>query len=109
MDPLPDKRGAPEKKIEQAIMAALRQRGWFVKKMHGSIYQAGFPDLFACHKEIGIRLIEVKLPGMIGSKFTKAQIVVFRELTLNGAGVWVLTSVEDILKLAERPNWTHYL
>lgn len=109
MDPLPETRSAPEKKIELAIAGALRERGWFVMKMHGSIYQAGFPDLFACHPDIGIRLIEVKLPRMQGSKFTKAQIVIFKKLQQHGAGVWILTSVEDILKLASRPNWTDYL
>jgi Holliday junction resolvase len=99
----------PEKKIEQDIMEALRQRGWFVKKMHGSIYQAGFPDLFACHSEIGVRLIEVKLPGMVGSRFTRAQIKEFGAISRHGCGIWILTSVVDILKLAEPANWTHYL
>lgn len=109
MEPLPEGRQCPEHRIEVAIIKALRDRGWFVMKMHGSIYQSGFPDLFAAHKEVGIRLIEIKLPGMKGSKFTRAQKVIFPALTRAGVGIWILTSVDEIPKLGHRPNWTTHL
>lgn len=85
----------PEAKIQKAIIEMLLLKGWFVKVMHGGAYQSGMPDLFACHSKYGIRLVEVKLPGMVGSYFTAAQLEIFPKLCANGAGVWVLTGATE--------------
>lgn len=69
------------------------------------------PDLFCCHKEHGIRLVEVKLPGMVGSTFTVDQIRWFPRLSANGAPIWILTNdtPEEYRKLFEPENWLSYM
>jgi hypothetical protein len=89
----------------------LAKYGWFTKPLHGSKYQSGMPDLFACHKVYGIRLIEVKLPGFQGSKFTAAQLKTFPQLIDNGADVWILTGAKrsEYNKLFKKGNYWFYL
>jgi len=84
-----------ESKIQTNIIKMLRFREWYVKNLHGSQFQSGMPDLFACHAKYGIRLIEVKRPHMKGSRFTPAQIEVFPKLIANGCPVWILTGDSD--------------
>jgi hypothetical protein len=105
------RKGRPEDKIRGEIIEYLKKRGWHVQIMHGSIYQCGFPDLFCCHQRYGIRLIEVKLPDMKGSRFTAAQMENFPKLSLNGAGIWILTAATEYEyeRLFKPQNWTVYL
>lgn len=100
----------PEAKIQAKIVEMLRRKGWFVKRMACNAYQFGVPDLFACHKRFGHRWIEVKLPNMKGSKYTKAQLEDFPKLSNNGSGVWVLTAAtqREYEKLKSPPNWYLY-
>lgn len=74
------------------------------------MYSAGFPDLFATHKKYGPRWIEVKLPGMIGSAFTPAQLEEFPKLANNGAPIWILTGAteSEYKKLFMPENWFQY-
>lgn len=111
MKPLRLKHNAPEQKVREDIVKMLRYKGWFVKITHGSMYQSGLPDLIACHRTYGIRFIEVKLPGMIGSKFTPAQIQDFTSFSANGCQVWILTgdSESEYAKLFAKGNWYTYL
>lgn len=113
MEPLKPKRFSkgPERRIQDKIIAMLRIKGWYVMETHGNMYQSGFPDLFACHSKHGQRWIEVKLPGMKGSKFTPAQIEHFPKICANGSGVWILTgdSAKEYKKLFARHNWWQYL
>ncbi len=92
-------------------MQYLRDRGWYVLKMHGSMYQMGVPDLYATHPEYGQRWVEVKLPKMKGSKFTNAQLEVFPQLEKFGAGVWILTAANqtEYFKLFECSNLAYYM
>ena len=101
----------PEAKVQNAIIDYLRIRGWLVKVVHGNMWQSGFPDLFCCHSTYGQRWVEVKLPGMKGSKFTAAQLEDFPKFCANGSGVWILTaaSKREYEKLFNKPNWYHYL
>lgn len=101
----------PEAIVQASIVAMLRRKGWYVVRVVGNAYQSGLPDLFACHRVFGMRWIEVKLPGMKGSKFTKAQLEVFPKLNSNGAGVWILTgdTQSEYEKLKRRPNWYQYM
>ena len=110
LDPKKYGDAGPEAIIQAAIVAMLRRKGWYTVRVVGNAYQSGLPDLFACHKRFGPRWIEVKLPGMKGSKFTKAQLEVFPKLTANGAGVWILTAdtQTEYEKLKRKPNWYQY-
>lgn len=105
------KRGKPELKIQDRIISMLMSKGWYCKNMHGNMYQSGFPDIFACHSKHGIRLIEVKLPDMKGSKFTPAQMIDFPKMRANGARIWVLTaaSESEYAKLFKPDNIREFL
>lgn len=114
----PNRRGrsvkGPEAKIEQEIIDYLKVRDWFVQRLHGSTFQAGMPDLFACCKmsKVGIvRLIEVKDPKRKGNVFTPAQLEMFPKICANGGTVHVLTGAtkEEYDKLFEPSNWYQYL
>jgi hypothetical protein len=114
MEPLHFKRKkktGPEAEIQENIIRYLTQRGWFVKETHGNMYQSGFPDLFCCHRRYGQRWVEVKKPGMKGSKFTPAQLADFPKLCANGSGVWILVAATktEYDKLFTSPNWYQYL
>jgi len=79
-----------EYKLQQKIIKYLQDRNWFVKVLTGTMYQWGLPDLFACHKKYGIKLIEIKNPEQYS--FTAAQIQEFPKLISNGAPVYVMTA-----------------
>jgi hypothetical protein len=104
-------KGKPEALVQATIVNRLRAQGWYVMKMHGNEFQKGFPDLFCSHKDHGIKLIEVKRPGMKGSSFTDAQLKAFPEMTRNGAPVYVITGAEDheLRKIFGKSNWWTYL
>ncbi len=99
----------PEWYIQQAIITRLTLEGWFVKSTHGNMYQAGFPDLYVCHRGHGTRWIEVK--NALSYKFTDAQIRDFTKMAAEGVGIYVLTSDsdEEIKKLFRPSNWYLYL
>ena len=110
MEPQKKIRGklGPEAKIQKAIITMLRGHEWFVRVMHGNLYQTGFPDLFASHRSYGIRLIEVKNP--VKYSFTPAQLETFPMFAANGAGIWILVAAteDEYKKLFRPPNWYHY-
>lgn len=99
----------PEAKILQEITKRLVLEGWLVMRTNGNQFQRGFPDLYASHKRYGPRWIEVKLPGMIGSKFTPAQLEFFPKMLENGTDVWILTSPDDYKLLFQPQNMSFYL
>lgn len=103
----PPKATGPEAEIQESIIKALEADGWFVKVLHGDLYQHGFPDLFACKKGHGWRFVEVKNP--VAYRFTAAQYECFPRLMSEGVGVWILTSDSEINKLDSPANWTDYL
>lgn len=94
MKPLPLKKGNPEALIQKDLTVFLEQRSWLVRVMHGNLFQSGVPDLYICHKVYGARWVEVKLPGMIGSKFTKAQVIEFPKFISHGSPIWILTGAD---------------
>ena len=99
----------PEAKIQDALIKFLRERGWFVKVMHGNMFMSGMPDLFAIKKQHGQRLIEVKQP--VKFTFTPAQWLDFPRMVAEGARIWVLTAAteEEYKKLFKRPNLWVYM
>lgn len=96
----------PEREIQEEIKSALTSQDWHVMETIGSIYQYGFPDLYACHKKYGQRWIEVKNPR--GYIFTPGQLRTFPELEAKGVAVHVLTSSQDISLLFGPSNWRNY-
>lgn len=99
------KRG-PEAVIQNALIRELKRLDWFVVETYGSMYQAGFPDLFAVHKEYGSRWIECKNPKRW--HFTPAQIKLFPRFAAEGVGIYILMGV-DINKLFQPANLREYL
>lgn len=103
-------RKGPEAIIQEAIVRKLRQLEWLVMITHGSIYQAGFPDLYCAHSKYGARWIDVKDPARRGDIFTPAQHISFPKLYAHGIGVWILTSDnDDQIALLHKPcNFWHF-
>lgn len=100
----------PEQVIREALKRFLELRGWYVKIIHGGMYLSGMPDLYCTHRRYGIRWVEVKLPGMEGSRFTTAQHEEFPKLSENGTPIWILTAATEYeyRKLFEKENWFEY-
>lgn len=105
------KRERPEAEIQKAVVKMLRMEGWYVMTTHGSLYQAGFPDVYATHYLYGVRWIEIKLPDMKGSRFTAAQLEHFPKLRANGTRIWILTAATEYeyKKLFKDDNIGYYL
>lgn len=105
----PKKKGQPELVIRTAIIDFLKLRDWYCMITHGSLYQSGFPDVYATHSRYGSRWIEVKNPKKYS--FTPAQLECFPKLCANGSGVWVLTeaTLAEYDKLFKPANWYTYL
>jgi len=97
----------PERDIQTGIVEALQAEGWFVLETYGSLYQSGFPDVYACKKGEGVRWIEVK--NEKSYKFTGRQLEIFPRMMAEGVGIWILTDPNQLSRLQEPPNWMHYL
>lgn len=103
-------RTRPEAAIQEAIVAFLEERGWFVNNTHGNMFQSGFPDLYATHMQYGQRWIEVKNPDAYA--FTAAQIRCFGKWSGCGVKIWVMTAacpVQYQRVLCGTPNWHEFL
>jgi hypothetical protein len=105
----------PERDLQDEIIAKLEADKWFVLETHGSLYQSGFPDLYACKKHVkgsddiwGQRWIECKIKEKY--EFTGRQLETFPRMMAEGVGVWVATSANEVFDVIEgKPNWTNYL
>jgi hypothetical protein len=99
----------PEAIIQAAVIKMLKDHGWWVKIMHGSVYQTGVPDLFCAKRTNGTRWVEIKNP--ISYKFTPAQIQDFHAMSAQGVGIWILTAAteQEYNKLFLPPNWWTFL
>ena len=86
---------SPESDIQKGIITYLTARHWFVREVHAGARHFGWPDLYCSHKHYGIRWIEVKLPDMKGSKFTKSQLKWFPQMIQGGSYIWILTAAND--------------
>lgn len=102
--------GGPKPKLEKEHYADLRKlmvsRGWMVKKVTASAYMLGWPDVFAAHKEFGVRWIETKRPDT--GRLSADQVRVFTEFQTHGVGIWILETAMDYNLLFGRPNWWQY-
>lgn len=86
----------PEEDVRKAIKKYLEIRRWYVKITVSGTLMSGLPDLLCCHPKYGVRLIEVKLPEMKGSRFTPAQLKEFPRLYEHNAPIYILTAGDDI-------------
>lgn len=109
MENIKNYKEGPERKIQNALMRFLTDRGWYVIETHGNMYQRGLPDLFATHQRYGGRWIEVKNADQFC--FTPAQLETFPKFTSNGTGIWILVAAnqEEYEKLFKPANWGFYL
>jgi len=98
----------PEAKLQEAGINKLTIQGWFCKPTHGSIFQAGFPDVFVTHSRYGMRWIEFKIEKHY--RFTAAQLEEFPKFAANGTGIWICTDIAQLPGLLFKPqNWYYYL
>ena len=99
----------PETILQTKIMDFLTLRGWYWMNMHGSMFQSGFPDIYATHSLYKQRLIEVKIKHQY--HFTPAQVEKFPKLSANGSPIWILVAAteQEYQKLFGPENWFQYL
>lgn len=97
-----------EKKIQDALIQYLRERGWLVERFIGNAYQQGIPDLYLYHPKWGERWVDVKVEGKYS--FTKAQKFKWPLWESFGIGIWILTGADqrNYDKLFSPPNWRDY-
>ena len=89
---------APETRITQRIIKALRARGTWVVKYSGGMYSTdGIPDLIACD-DGGFVAIEVKRPlGQGNHKTSKLQAHTIRKIREAGGRAGVACNVEEAI------------
>lgn len=111
MQTLRKKNKKPETIIQNAVIAMLRSKGWYVTVMHATATLSGWPDLRASHSAFKGRWIEIKLPEMKGSRFTAAQLDRFPKMAANGDPIWILTAATliEYEKLHKPANLGRYL
>lgn len=80
--------------------------GWLVEKVHGNIYQAGWPDLYCFHRTFGQRWIETKVHN---GYLRQTQIDKFTKWQQYGIGIWVLRDERDYEWLFKDPNWHKFI
>ncbi len=89
----------PETILGEKIVAAFRQRGAFIEKLHGDGEQRrGLPDYVVSFRGT-CGFMELKTPT---GKLEPAQIQVIAEITKTGGFVEVITSMEEALQALER-------
>lgn len=107
--PIYNRKVGPEAKIQDDIVKFLRERGWFVKIIHGNMYSHGLPDLYIAKRRYGSRWVEVKNP--VSFKFTSAQWEDFPRMIAEGIGIWVMVAAteKEYQKLFQKPNLWVYM
>jgi hypothetical protein len=89
----------PESRLQREIQTAVKRRGAFCFKIHGSEYMmAGLPDLIICYRGRFIGL-EVKMPG---GRLSVRQGYVHGRLKAAGATIAVVTSVQAALYVLDQ-------
>ena len=97
-----------EMRIQEEIETKLSLLQWYVKRIHGSIYQSGLPDLYLCHVKYGARWLEIKHPERYS--FTEAQMTEFPKITARRIGIWIAQDPRDVPDILHKPaNWHLFL
>lgn len=90
----------PETRVQQAIQKAIKPRGWFVFKVHGSEYMmAGLPDLIVCAEGLFIGL-EVKVPSKRDNTSAR-QDYVHEKIREAGGEAHVVCSAPEAIEVIE--------
>lgn len=97
---------SPEADLQKLIIDFFEARNWLVREVHGGARNYGWPDLRASHVTYGAKWVEVKLPNMKGSKFTKAQKKWFPQMVKHGDWIWIMTApnMHEYKQLFNRPR-----
>lgn len=91
----------PEGRLQQSIQKALKERGYFVFKVHGSQFMmAGLPDLVVCAEGLFIGL-EVKVPER-RKNVSEAQSLVHERIRGSGGRCEVVCSPDEALNVVDR-------
>lgn len=90
-------------------MKYMRERGWFIKRMTGNMFQSGVPDLYCYSKQWGERWIDVKRDDGKYS-FTDDQKREWPVWEAAGIGIWILIGAtqEQYDLLFKPPNMRDY-
>lgn len=98
----------PEWYIQRDLMRYMRERGWFIKRMTGNMFQSGVPDLYCFHKQWGERWIDVKNDGRY--TFTEDQKREWPVWEDAGIGIWILVGAtqDQYDLLFKPPNFRDY-
>ncbi len=89
-----------EKAITTKILKALEREGGWWRKIHGSPYQSGIPDILGCYRGVFIAF-EVKRPST-RDHVTKAQEYAIRKINAEGGYASVVTSVDEAIAVLIR-------
>lgn len=91
----------PESRLSRQIMDALRARGHFCFKVHGSEHMmSGLPDIIVCAKGLFIGL-ETKMPNKRDNTSAR-QVLVHGQIKHAGGVAQVVCSVQEAVQLVER-------
>lgn len=96
-----------EAKLSRKIMNALRLRGYFCFKVHGSEFMmAGLPDIIVCAEGLFIGL-ETKLPSTRGN-VSPRQVYVHSLINAAEGTALVVCSAEEALMAVQKVVEDHY-
>lgn len=102
----------PETILTNKIRDHLQAKGWYTKKLHGSKFQHGLPDLLVSKIGFGTRFIEVKTPSRSRQKFgglSPRQLKEFNLMDSAGCKIYIINDVFRCHKVLEGPpNWKVY-
>jgi hypothetical protein len=82
--------------VRKPIRDKMHENGWFTKIVHCDQNQKGIPDLIACHRIHGFRLIEFKIIRSNKISFTIDQLLDFPKFIINGTHIWFLCTKFDL-------------
>lgn len=105
MKSLPKKRQRPEYTGAKRLRQFMEARGWLVEKVHGSLYQRGFPDFFCHHPLHGSIWIETKVAG---GYLRPSQKTKFARWSKYGVKIYVCGDETHYSRLFKPPNWHIY-
>jgi Holliday junction resolvase len=89
-----------EKAITAKILKALELEGGYWRKIHGSPYQSGIPDIIGCYRGVFVAF-EVKRPST-RANVTKAQEYAINTINANGGYASVVTSPDEAVEVLIR-------
>lgn len=90
----------PESRLSRQIMTALRLKGWWCTKIHGSEFmEAGLPDIIVCAQGVFVGL-EVKMPGKENNTSPR-QDYVHGKIGEAGGHVGVVSSIEQATEIVQ--------